>query len=146
MKIPFEVVKAQEIVLLNNTISYSGVQVPCFSSVAENVQYQIFLHSITSAPARNVRGAFVYNCEQLIEVISEQTDSIESHVNLIGNEVLKILKPTKETSPLIGDADFKISSVSIDGLSHRNEQTSDLNWVNRLLIRISFIITQLENN
>lgn len=131
--------------LLDRTITYDTIDVPCYSGDGEVTAYQILVRNPTHID-KPIRGSFVGRWEIELEVISEQRNNQTKHIDVIGGEVMHILKPTPNTSPLTGNEEFQISGVRLAGHRYIYEESGEGSYINRLLLRLSFLITQINNN
>lgn len=142
MKNPANYIRQQLIALLDETITYDSIDVPCYSGNGEVTKYQILLKDLTRPQDLDNRDSFAGRWEQQIEVISEQVDNVRKHVNNIGEEVMEILRPTPRTTGIASNADFQIGSVKSGSPTYIDEQSGEGTFINRLILRVSFLITQ----
>lgn len=141
MKNPASYIRTSLIVLLNGTITYDGVQVPCYEGEGEVTPYQILLMDQVKTNRGN-RDAFAWLCEQRIEVISEQQTSLHKHVDAIAEGVLQILKPTPKTSWLVGGVDFQVLNVDVEIGRYIDEPSGEGTMVNRLPLMLKCLVMQ----
>ena len=142
MKNPASYIREKLVILLNDTITYNGAVVSCYSGNGEVTAYQILIRDATDTNL-STRDSFSGRWTQVIEVISEQETSLHKHVDAIGNSVLSVLIPSPKISPLNGNSDFQIGVIRKEGQRYMDETSGEGTFINRLLITISFIITQI---
>jgi hypothetical protein len=141
MKNPAPYIREQLTALLHETITYNGVPVPCYSGNGEITPYQILLRDQSSTDERR-RDAFNEKFEQVIEVVSEQETSLQKHIDAIGAQVMAILKPTPQTKGLADSVDYKIIAFKKLSQNYVTEESGEGTYINRLILRYSFFITQ----
>lgn len=135
----------QKLVDLLSTITYNDKAVPVHATQGEVLPYQIYLGDTTDTPIDN-RDGFTGRWEQVIEVISEGPNSVHRHVDSIAESILITLKPSPRASPFTGNDVFQIGAVKKEGQRYRDEPSGEGTFINRLIIRISFLVTQINNN
>lgn len=142
MKNPAPYIREQLVVLLNETITYDSVDVPCYEGEGEVMKYQILLVGQLKSN-RSTRDSFNWQCEQRVEVISEQETNVHAHVDAIGAEVMNRIKPTPKTHGFTNSSDFQIGVVRIEIMDYIDEPSGEGTMINRLPLRITFLITQI---
>ena len=131
------------VTLLNNTITYDAQLIPAYSGEGEVRAYQIIIASQNGNPDNNYRDAFVNGFEQVIEIVSEQANNTNSHVDAIGEQTMALITPTRQATGLADSADFITVNARLIGQTYLGEPSGEGTFINRLILRYSFLITQL---
>lgn len=141
MKNPAPFIRESLVTLLNGTITYNAVPVPCYEGEGEKTPYQINLVEL-SRSGRDFRDAFHGQYEQVIEIVSMQATNMNKHVDAIGGEVMQLIKPTPKTTGIPSGSDFVVGAVKVISTNYLDEEADDGQHINRLILRISFLITE----
>lgn len=136
-------IRTQLATLLNNTITYDAQLIPAYSGEGEVRAYQIIIASQNGNPDNNYRDAFVNGFEQVIEIVSEQANNTNSHVDAIGEQVMLKIKPAPNTTGLADSASFKVLRATLIGQTYLSEPSGEGTNINRLILRYSFQLSQL---
>jgi len=135
-------IRTQYLSILNDNISYNGVNVPVygndtFQTVPDNY---VIIGDITEN-ADNNNQQFISGAEVVIDIFSEQYMTRDnSIVDDIANQILTLLIPTSGIKD-IGDTDFQIFATSRS--SSRYLAVNDgQNYIARKILTISNTIIQ----
>jgi hypothetical protein len=142
MKNPAPYIRTALVTLLNETITYDGVDVPCYSGEGEDSdRFQIFLNEPTWN-ARNDKSSFTKRFTQPIEVVSKQETNMNTHVDAIAGEIMELLNPTPTAKVIPDSADFQVFSVEADNPNYISEPNGEGQYLNRIIINYNFFINQ----
>lgn len=141
MKNPAPYIRTSLVALLNNTITYNSLPVPCYEGGGEVTPYQILIEDTTDRTVR-IRDTFSYRFEQVIEVVSEQQTNLRKHVDAIGGEVMNKILPTPMTKGISNNSDFQIASIEKIGQRYLDEASGQETFINRLILRYEFLIVE----
>jgi hypothetical protein len=135
-------IRTQYLSILNDNISYNGVNVPVygndtFQTVPDNY---VIIGDITEN-ADNNNQQFVTDADVIIDIFSEQYMTRDnSIVDDIANQILTLLIPTSGIKD-IGDADFQIFAKARTG-SRYLAVNDGQNYVARKILTINNTIIQ----
>ncbi len=141
MKNPSPYIRSQLVTLLNGVINYDSQSVPCYEGEGEDVKYQIFLAEQNVAE-KDTKHSFNSEFEQVIEVTSEQHTNLRKHVDIIGGEVMNLLKPTPTTKGVLSNTDFQITHLRKVSQNYLTENSGEGKYINRLILRYQIKITE----
>lgn len=129
---PSPYIREQIIALLNGTINYDSVNVPCYEGQGEVVPYQILIGETTARKA-GTKNSRAWQVEQVIEVVSEQQTNLRKHVDAIGSEVMELFS-------IPDSATWQIGSIVEPSINYLDDQSGEGTYINRLLLRYNFLI------
>ena len=135
-------IRTQYLSILNDNISYNGVNVPVygndtFQTVPDNY---VIIGDITEN-ANNNNQQFVTDADVVIDIFSEQYMTRDnSIVDNIANQILTLLIPTSGIKD-IGDTDFQIFATSRSS-SRYLAMNDGQNYIARKVLTISNTIIQ----
>lgn len=128
--------------LLNGAITYDSVTVPVSEGEGVAAKYQIIIAETTCLDA-GTKHSFAFDCTQLIEVISELTNSSATkHVDIIGGEVANLVQPAPQEKGIEEDQ-FQFIGLRLGDQRYVREKGANSSRIIRLLLRYQFIINQI---
>lgn len=139
MNNPSPYVRQQLAALLNESIAYDGVQVPCYEGQGETVTYQILIGE-TSARKAGTKNSRAWQMEQVIEVVSEQQTNLRKHVDAIGESVMALINPTMLTQGINSGAVWDVGTIVEPSINYLDESSGEGSFINRLFLRYNFLI------
>ena len=132
-------IREQLVTLLDGVITYDGETIPVYENegvMDGSVKYQILIKDQSSTPD-NTKRSFSNQTTAVIEVISETSSSVRKHVDVIGNEVLALLKPTTQTTGIPDSAVWQIANLEISTRYLTDEGGAETKIV-RLILELNF--------
>lgn len=140
MKNPAPYIREALVTLLSG-VTYAGNEVPVYEGETEDVPYFIELAD-QSISEQDTKHSFNSLFEQVIEVVSEDRNNTRKHVDLIGGQVMNLLKPTAVSQGLTGSADFQVGTVKRISQNYLVENSGAAKFINRLILRYQFLIIE----
>ncbi len=144
MKSAAPYIREKLVTVLNDTVTYEGAAVPAYTGQGEVRDYQILIRDPRQTDI-STRDSFNGRWEVEIEIVSEQTTNLTRHIDAIGAGVMNLMKPAPKTSSLTGNHEFEIAAVKMEGFRYLDEQSGEGTFINRLILRYTFLTTQISN-